>query len=245
VCLLDSVLQASALYHLPEFLNLLVHLAGLAGKLDGTSTAAWPAHIVSGSVQTLQQAVQQCSRSRPALPAGLRQQIEVLTCLQDVLGTALQYLSGKDRPEPQDIALLDCMAAALEQAGGLSQHGRLGYCSPGLLHHVFSRHLHAVVKAAADRNAALDVHRAVNALHMVRFLLQRRSMLQPSSQQLLLPTLAFPLLEVFKAASGHCLRVRLQVYVLLQQLLAGADAKELLPGPGQEPTGPPGPVQFQ
>lgn len=237
----------SALQHLPAYLALLVHLAGRAGELGGIITHQWPAPT-SSSQQRLQQLVNQAQHG-PLLPAGLCQKIKELTCIRDILSTALRYMSGRDQPQPQDVVLLDCLADALEHRAGLSRDTPPALersCSPGLLHQLLHTHLLALLKAAADQTrcavgqqAALDNHRAVNALHLARQLLRRPGLQQQYSRQLLLPCLAFPVVEVLRADPGRCPQVQLQVFLLLAELLAQPGPPPLLP---QQPPAPAGQI---
>lgn len=218
--------QETALRHLSPYLGFIVRLAGHAKRLERTSTAAWPAcaiHSSSNSSAKLSDAV---AEAVPKAGNHACLATESLFCLRDLLSTALVCMSGSDEPTAQDTALLQHLAGELALKSGLgSAAQRPGYSSPGLLHHVLSIHLHTAIKDAAT-GVPLAVHKGVNAVQLISKLCDQLLVAAAPgpaacAQQLLLPCLAYPLLEVAKADMSvpGCCRVQLQVFLLLKQLL--------------------------
>jgi hypothetical protein len=244
---LPAWLQGSALLHVNSYLGLIVRLAGQSGTLEEVTgkevpTDRWPAQAVSSSSssQSLQSvlAARFGSKKLPWQAA-----FKKLFCLRSMLWTALLCLSGQDELDARHAAVLGSLAAAFVAQSGLlsgQQQCQPGYTSPGLLHHVLTVLVHAVVKDAVELGTNVHVHRAVNALHFVRHVLrlllapgQATALLQ-CTQQLLLPCLAGPLLDVLRAdpRRGAVGRVQLQAFKLLQQLLTGQAGRQLLPQAG-------------
>lgn len=175
------------------------------------------------------------------MPQAVQMQLKGWCCLRDLLGTALRYLPAEGQSDGQGSALLSYLAWALVKQSGLlsSQQQELqpGYTSPGLLHHTLNLHVQAVLKGSVSGTPVL-VHMAVNALLLTRcvfqFLMQpggpgELSVMLQCSQQLLLPCLAYPLLDVLAGEPRGCARVQRQAYQLLQQLLCGPVGRQLLP----------------
>lgn len=256
--LADVYVEESALQHLTAYLGMVVRLAGHARQLERQPTSAWPAAAVSSAsdaCQLLSSAVEQASPRAGGSILGLGDKLRELFCLRDLLGCALWHMSAQDQPGEQDSALLGQLASALAQQSGLlpgiHSQGGIGHSSPGLLHHVLSVHVHAVLKDAAKGTPAA-VHRGINALHLVSRLCGL--LLTPAgggpqavcSQRLLLPCLAYPLLELTMAdvSVAGCCRLQLHVFRLLQQLLGGPLGQQLLPPPGQDLEGQPGAASF-
>lgn len=179
--------------------------------------------------------------STSPMPQAVQMQLKGWCCLRDLLGTALRYLPAEGQSDGQGSALLSYLAWALVKQSGLliSQQQELqpGYTSPGLLHHTLNLHVQAVLKGSVS-GAPVLVHMAVNALLLTRcvfqFLMQpggpgELSVMLQCSQQLLLPCLAYPLLDVLAGEPRGCARVQRQAYQLLQQLLCGPVGRQLLP----------------
>lgn len=249
VCLHVPCVQATALQHLANYLGLVVRLATQAGEIDATPTKSWPACVgSSGSSQPSRMAA-----NMPTQAGMVVQQVKGLFCLRDLFGTAMRYLSAADQPRGQDSALLEHLASALVQQSGLASsqqpQQQQGYTSRGLLHHILSLHVHAVLKGAAASGLPLYVHMAVNALHLTRHVFGQllppglpaeSAPQQQCAQQLLLPCMAYPLLDVLAANPGECGRVQLHAYRLLQQLLCGAVGRQLLPSERPQQLAPAG-----
>jgi hypothetical protein len=164
-----------------------------------------------------------------------------------VLATLTRYLSARDVLPPEEASLLAAVARALAAAGGaaalaapgaaspaggggggaLAPQPPLAASAPGLLHTLLGVHVRMLLSAAATSRSPLALHRAVNALHLLRALLQQRGMAAPPSLRLFLPCLLRPLVQLLGAgadgggdtACGGLLAAQLQVYKLAQQLL--------------------------
>lgn len=95
-----------------------------------------------------------------------------------------------------------------------------GYCSPGLLHLMLGSHIRILLDSSSDRGTAAAHSKAVNALHLVRALLQQPGVLEEHGQRLLLPCLARPVVKLLISANGSA-AVQYQVYQLLQQIFSG------------------------
>jgi hypothetical protein len=243
-CSTPLLRQASALCYLPTYLGVIVNLAAKGWLIDGISTAQWPAEAegaaklcstVAGAHGTqaggwglLHPQHHQQLRQLPSLP-----------CLSQLLLALVQAPSAADEPPACEQELFQRIAAALAARSGLAAScGARGYTSPGLLHLLLGTHLRLLLDDAAEKpGSAMAQHRAVNALHLLRALLQQPG-LQPGTPQqqeqeqeeqeqctygarLLLPCLARPLTALLTAPPGTCAVVQYQVYRLLQAVLFG------------------------
>jgi hypothetical protein len=115
-----------------------------------------------------------------------------------------------------------------------------GYCSPGVLHLLLGTHLRLLMEAGAGPAAPRAQWRALNALHLLRCLLQRPCARSAAAQALLLPCLARPLAKLLYAGGerrGGALAVQLAALQVLCTLLdrQGADGA-LLPEVGHLPS---------
>lgn len=243
--------QASALYHLPAFLAVVVHLAGQGWRLDDISAAAWPADA-SGSATRLASVVCRGKDMAPGSGAGTagaaasvgadwqlhaqhRQQQPSLTCLSELLMAVVHEPSAADELPPCEAALFQRLAVVLATQGGVSPAGARssssssGYSSPGLLHLLLGTHVRLLLEDAASKpGLALAQHRTVNALHLLRALLRQPGILADGSRHLLLPCIVRPLAQLLAAPPGGCAAAQFQVFRLLDELLLSQPTPQLL-----------------
>jgi hypothetical protein len=244
-------LQGSALADLQAYLTLLVTLAGQGCLLDGINTAHWPATVSSSSSsRTLAQVwgrppeqQQQQGQQRQGPGAALS-----LPCVSELLTVLLAVPTAEDTLPPHEQLLIEFVAKVITACSGLAAVPAAaagagsptarpneaaaavpeGYSSPGLLHMLFSTHLRLVLEASSDKGTPVAHTRAVNALHLIRCILQQPGLQQQEHLQLLLPCLARPLAKQLTSASS-CQAVQRQVLMLLQSLLCGPGGQQLLP----------------
>jgi len=188
-----------------------------------------------------------------------------LGLVRKLLGALTRHLSARDLLLPEEQLLLAAVGKALAESGGavaLAEErppegeaylaGGGGGC-PALLHTLLGVHMRLLLHAAASTQAPLALHRAVNALHLLRALFQQRGMQSGSALRLFLPCLLRPLVQVLAAgvvqqqagagaqlhaAAGGLQAVQLQVYKLSQRLLKQPGGMPLPPVQQPQQQGP-------